>query len=142
MPIVFSAARWWQWPWTTTLASSFGSCQSSWSATYSTNENVCFESRFASSSSGSMFRSSSRKTSTQLGSSPTTPRRPGSPGAAVEDLLEPAPGLLQHVEVVERPAAAERSARELHGAAGGLQHLDGRPPDRRVEVVRERGRRG
>ena len=43
-------------------------------------------------------------------------------------------------EVVQRPPAAEALRAELDAVAGRLEHLDGRVPDVRLEVVRERVR--
>ena len=56
----------------------------------------------------------------------------------VEDLAQQSLGRVEHAEVVERPAAAERRPRDDHVEAGVLEHLDGRLGGLRVEVVVER----
>ena len=102
--------------------------------------NVWLASRLASSSLGISLVSSSRKTATQLGSSPTTgmPARISS-RSVVEDPLEVAAGEAEEAVVVERPAAAEPSAA---GARPGSRRLRaprrGGVADLRLEVVGER----
>ena len=122
------------------LAASWGGRK--WAAFCSRNSlrmKVLAESRLASSSMGKRLISSSRKTATQLGSSPTT----GSSGLdlrpeGVEDLPQQLLGRLEHAEVVEGPAAAERAPGHDHLEARGLEHLDGRDGRLRVEMVVER----